>query len=83
MSIDRRSFLKSSIATGLALGFPAVATGQRDKTYRTALIGSRLVGDEYPAGGGRLGAVQDRGAGGCGPPAAGQVLRGGREVGER
>ena len=40
MSIDRRSFLKSSMATGLALGFPAVATAQRDKTYRTALIGS-------------------------------------------
>jgi predicted dehydrogenase len=40
MSIDRRSFLKSSIATGLALGFPAVAGAQRDKVYRTALIGS-------------------------------------------
>ncbi len=40
MSIDRRSFLKSSIATGLALGFPAIATAQRDKVYRTALIGS-------------------------------------------
>ena len=40
MSIDRRSFLQSSIATGLAFGFPAVATAQRDKVYRTALIGS-------------------------------------------
>ena len=40
MSTDRRSFLKSSIATGLALGFPAIAPAQRDKVYRTALIGS-------------------------------------------
>lgn len=40
MSIDRRMFLKSSVATGLTLGFPAVAGARRDKTYRTALIGS-------------------------------------------
>ena len=40
MPVDRRTFLKSSLATGLALNFPAVATAQRDKTYRTALIGS-------------------------------------------
>jgi hypothetical protein len=46
MSIDRRSFLKSSIATGLALGFPAVATAQRDKTYRTARSEERRVGKE-------------------------------------
>ena len=40
MPIDRRTFLTSSIAAGAALSFPAVVTGQRDKTYRTALIGS-------------------------------------------
>jgi len=40
MPVDRRTFLKSSIATGLAVGFPGVATARRDKTYRTALIGS-------------------------------------------
>jgi len=39
MSIDRRRFLQSSLATGLALGFPRIATAQKDKTYRTALIG--------------------------------------------
>jgi len=39
MSMDRRTFLKSSVAAGLAAGFPAVAAAQRDKTYRTALIG--------------------------------------------
>jgi predicted dehydrogenase len=39
MSIDRRVFLKSSIASGFALGFPGVVGAQRDKTYRTALIG--------------------------------------------
>ncbi|MBM4028160.1 MAG: Gfo/Idh/MocA family oxidoreductase, partial [Planctomycetes bacterium] len=38
--MDRRSFLKSSVTAGLALGFPAIATAQRSKTYRTALIGS-------------------------------------------
>jgi predicted dehydrogenase len=48
MPIDRRSFLKNSIATGLALGFPAVATAQRDKTYRTALIGSGRWGTNIP-----------------------------------
>ncbi len=40
MSMDRRTFLKSTVAAGLAAGFPAVATAQRDKIYRTALIGS-------------------------------------------
>jgi len=40
MPLDRRLFLQSSLASGLALGFPAVATAQRDKVYRTALIGS-------------------------------------------
>lgn len=40
MSIDRRDFLKASMATGLALGFPQVINAQRHKTYRTALVGS-------------------------------------------
>jgi len=39
MPMNRRIFLKSSVATGLAVGFPAVATAQQNKTYRTALIG--------------------------------------------
>jgi len=39
MSIDRRRFLQSSLATGLALGFPRIVTAQKDKTYRVALIG--------------------------------------------
>jgi predicted dehydrogenase len=40
MPINRRTFLSSSLAAGLALKFPAVATAQQNKTYRTALIGS-------------------------------------------
>lgn len=40
MSMNRRIFLKSSVASGLALGLPAIATAARNKTYRTALIGS-------------------------------------------
>ena len=40
MAMNRRIFLKSSIASGLTLGFPAVATAARDKQYRTALIGA-------------------------------------------
>ncbi len=40
MPVDRRTFLKCSLATGLTVGFPGIATAQRDKTYRTALIGS-------------------------------------------
>jgi predicted dehydrogenase len=40
MSMDRRSFLKSSVAAGLAVGFPASAGTQGDRVYRTALIGS-------------------------------------------
>ncbi len=39
MPMNRRTFLRNSLATGLAVGFPAVATAERDKTYRTALIG--------------------------------------------
>ena len=40
MPMNRRTFLRTSIAAGAAVSFPAVATAQRDKTYRTALIGS-------------------------------------------
>jgi predicted dehydrogenase len=40
MSFDRRSFLKGSVATGLALGFPQIVTAQKNRIYRTALIGS-------------------------------------------
>jgi predicted dehydrogenase len=40
MPINRRTFLSSSLAAGAALSFPAIVTAQRDKTYRTALIGS-------------------------------------------
>jgi predicted dehydrogenase len=40
MSMDRRSFLKSSVAAGLAVGFPAIVGAQGNKVYRTALIGS-------------------------------------------
>jgi len=39
MSVNRRTFLKSSLATGLAVGFPHVAAAQPGRTYRTALIG--------------------------------------------
>jgi len=38
--MNRRIFLKSSVASGLALGFPAIATAARAKKYRVALIGS-------------------------------------------
>jgi predicted dehydrogenase len=40
MPMNRRTFLTSSVAAGVALKFPAVATAQQNKTYRTALIGS-------------------------------------------
>jgi predicted dehydrogenase len=40
MSMGRRSFLKSSVAAGLAVGFPAIVGAQGNKVYRTALIGS-------------------------------------------
>ncbi len=39
MSMNRRTFLKSSLATGLAVSFPHVAAAQQGRTYRTALIG--------------------------------------------
>jgi len=38
--MNRRIFLKSSAASGLAFALPAIATAARTKTYRTALIGS-------------------------------------------
>jgi len=40
MSINRRSFIKSSIATGLAFSAPAILKAQTNRKYRTALIGS-------------------------------------------
>jgi len=40
MPMNRRSFLKSSLATGVALSFPGIVTAERTKTYRVALIGS-------------------------------------------
>jgi predicted dehydrogenase len=40
MSINRRTFLKGSIASGLAFSAPAVLRAQTNKKYRTALIGS-------------------------------------------
>ncbi|MBN2272547.1 MAG: twin-arginine translocation signal domain-containing protein, partial [Sedimentisphaerales bacterium] len=40
MSINRRTFIRTSIATGAALAFPSIITAGRVKTYRTALIGS-------------------------------------------
>ena len=40
MAIDRRTFLKSSVASGLALSVPNVIKASNSKTYRTALIGS-------------------------------------------
>ena len=39
MSMNRRTFLKSSLATGLAVSFPHVVAAQQGRTYRTALIG--------------------------------------------
>ena len=40
MSINRRTFLKSSIASGLTFAAPAILRADRNKKYRTALIGS-------------------------------------------
>jgi predicted dehydrogenase len=40
MYINRRSFLKSSVAAGLAVGFPNILRADNGKKYRTALIGS-------------------------------------------
>lgn len=40
MSMNRRSFLKTSLATGLAASFPHVVAAQGNKTYRVALIGA-------------------------------------------
>ena len=39
MRMDRRTFLKGSVVSGLALGFPNILKAQGSKTYRTALIG--------------------------------------------
>ncbi len=42
MSVHRRAFLKSSLASGVALSAPAIIAGESksDKRYRTALIGT-------------------------------------------
>jgi predicted dehydrogenase len=40
MYTDRRTFLKGSVVSGLALGFPSILRAQAgSKTYRTALVG--------------------------------------------
>jgi predicted dehydrogenase len=40
MAINRRTFLKGSIASSMVLGFPNVLRASNEKKYRTALIGS-------------------------------------------
>ncbi len=40
MAINRRTFLKGSIASGMALAAPAIIRAQSNSKYRTALIGS-------------------------------------------
>jgi len=40
MPISRRTFLKASVASGVAVAAPNILTAARDKKYRTALIGS-------------------------------------------
>ena len=40
MAINRRTFLKGSITSGLALGFPNIIKASKNTKYRTALIGS-------------------------------------------
>ena len=40
MSFNRRTFVKRSLGASLALAWPQVVLGQKDKIYRTALIGS-------------------------------------------
>jgi predicted dehydrogenase len=40
MSINRRTFLKTSLISGLAISAPAILKAQTNKKYRTALIGS-------------------------------------------
>jgi len=40
MSINRRNFLKGSVAAAMGLGVPKIISAGKNKTYRTALIGS-------------------------------------------
>ncbi len=40
MPMNRRTFLKTSVASGMAVTFPYVLGASRNKKYRTALIGS-------------------------------------------
>jgi len=55
MPMDRRTFIRGSIAAGVALGFPNVVTAARAKTYRTAIIGTgwwgmNIVGEAIASG---------------------------------
>lgn len=64
MSMDRRTFLKSTLASGVVLGAPNVLTAARDKKYRTALIGSgwwgmNIAGEAMSSGRCRLAALCD------------------------
>jgi predicted dehydrogenase len=40
MTTTRREFVSASVAAGLAIGAPAIHGAQKDKKYRTALIGT-------------------------------------------
>ena len=40
MSINRRSFLKGTVAAAMTLSVPNIISAGKNKTYRTALIGS-------------------------------------------
>jgi predicted dehydrogenase len=40
LRLNRRSFLATTAAAGVALGAPAVHAAEKDKRYRTALVGS-------------------------------------------
>ena len=39
MRMNRRAFLKGSVVSGIAMGFPNILTAQGNKTYSTALVG--------------------------------------------
>ena len=40
MSLSRRNFLKGSVAAGAAIAVPYILGAEKDKKYRTALIGT-------------------------------------------
>ena len=55
MSVNRRDFMAASTAAGLAWAAPAVLGAERDKQYKTALIGSgwwgmNILGEAIDAG---------------------------------